>query len=109
MKNDILNREDLSEARELFAAACEQSRNHDERAKWALGEFGDHGPDVSGCVRAHFPEVVKGDLRAYARNVSIYSDAAYAKRPKGVRVSTMRKLASAVAKRDGSGFYGPQA
>ena len=106
---NVLNRDDLAEARELFAAACEESRKHDEHARWALAEYGNHGPAISGCVRAHFPEVTKNTLRAYARNVSIYSDAAYAKRPKGVRLATMRRLSRAIAARDGSGFYGPQA
>lgn len=106
---NLLHRADLRKAAELFSEACRQSRLHSEHAQKSLAEYGGHGADISGCVRDHFPEVTKNTLRSYARNVSILSDAAYAARPKGVHISTMRKLAQQVAARDGSGFYGPQA
>ena len=105
---NILDRPDLQKAAELFADACRMSRTHALTASEALTDYGDHGPHVSGCVRSHFPVCTKDYLRSLARNVGILSDAAYAARPPWVRVSTMRKLARAVAKRDGSGFYGPQ-
>lgn len=106
---DILNRTDLAEAQHLFAQACLASRMHDREARRALANYGEQGPTVSGCVRAHFPDGVKDMLRWLARTVSDRSDAAYAARPPRVRVATMRKLSRAVAERDGSGFYGPQA
>lgn len=103
----LLARADLARAADLFADACAQSRQHSVTADNALRDYGDHGPQISGCVRSHFPEFTKDYLRSLARNVGILSDAAYAARPPRVRVATMRALASAVAMRDGSGFYGP--
>ena len=104
----LLARADLHRAAELFADACRISRDHTRAAADALNTYGAHGPDVSACVRDHFPECTKNHLRALARNVSILTAAAYAARPPRVRVSTMRALARAVAARDGAGFYGPQ-
>lgn len=106
---DILNRPDLAKAERLFSYACLASRMHDTEAKRAFANYGSHGPDISGCVREHFPEGVKNTLRRLARAVTVRSDEAYAARPPRVRLDTMRKLARAVAARDGSGFYGPQA
>lgn len=104
---DLLNRQDLHHAADLFADACRLSREHDAVAASALATYGDHGPQVSGIVREHFPLVTRDHLRSLARNVSILSDAAYAARPPRVRLATMRALARAVAARDGGGFYGP--
>lgn len=105
----ILERPDLTIAADLFADACHLSRQHDEAAAEALAKYGSHGPDISGVVRDHFPACTKDYLRSLARNINILSDAAYAARPERVRLTTMRALAHAVAARDGSGFYGPQA
>lgn len=105
----LLARADLHRAAELFADACRISQDHMRAAASALNTYGAHGPDVSGCVREHFPECTKSYLRSLARNVSILTAAANAARPARVRVSTMRALARAVAARDGAGFYGPQA
>lgn len=104
----LLARPDLQTAARLFADACRCSREHDELARKALQRYGNHGPDISGCVRDHFPEAVKAELRLVAHNVSAFSDAAWHHKPRGVRLTTMRALASAVARRDGSGFYGPR-
>lgn len=104
----LLDRPTLQLSAKLFADACRCSREHDELARKALERYGDHGPDISGCVRDHFPEAVKAELRLVAHNVTAFSDAAWRHRPKRVRHSTMLALASAVAARDGSGFYGPQ-
>ena len=99
----------FADAARNFEAACEASRAHDQLAADALAQFGAHGPLISGCVRDHFPESVKDKLRTLARDVTRFSDAAYAARPSRVRLATMRALARDVARRDGSGFYGPQA
>ena len=107
MKN-LLNRPDLAHAAKWFAAACYLSRSWDSEFSVARMKYGAHGPDVSGCGREHFPEEVKERLRTFARAISEASDMAYAARPRGVRMATMRKLARAIAARDGSGFYGPQ-
>ena len=105
----LLARADLNRAAELFADACAQSREHDKAAAAALVAYGPHGPQISGIVREHFPTCTKDYLRSLARNVGILSNAAHAARPARVRIATMRALARAVALRDGSGFYGPQA
>lgn len=105
---DILGRADLFDAAQLFTVACSASRLHDKIARHALARYGDHGAQISGCVRDHFPETLKEDLRAIAHMVSRYSDLAYDARPARVRLATMRHLARSIATRDGSGFYGPQ-
>jgi hypothetical protein len=104
----LLKRDDLKDCRVFFELACMNSRLHSQLATMYLGEYGDHGSSISGCVRDHFPESVKDTLRSYAVNVTLMSDAAYAARPRRVRFATVRALGRAVAKRDGAGFYGPQ-
>ena len=108
MRN-IIRRPDLDRAASLFADACAQSRAWDKAATEALAEYGNHGPQISGCLRDHFPECTKSYLRSLARNVTILSDAAWAARPPRVRRATMLNLARAIVKRDGGGFYGPTA
>ena len=105
---DRLNRPDLRPAATLFARACLASRVHSSMAGRALANYGDHGSQISGVVRDHFPERIKTQLRQLASAVTRYSDAAYAARPRRVRFATMRELARDIATRDGSGFYGPQ-
>lgn len=107
-RDNILERTDLAAAREHFESACRHSRAHSEKASKALKQWGEHGALISGCVRDHFPEDVKNELRSHAQAVTRYSDFAYSARPKRVRLDTMRHLARSVATRDGSGFYGPQ-
>lgn len=109
MRN-ILERIDLLPAQQYFTAACGFSRAHSKLAEWALKRFGDHGPGISGCVRDHFPGPLKDHLRHLAKEAARASEMAhYNCRPRRVRRSTLHVLARAVAKRDGSGFYGPQA
>lgn len=91
-----------------FANACAASREHERKAGEALAAYGEHGALISGCVRDHFPESVKDELRRLARRVSEESDAAWLARPARVRLSTMRKLSQEIAGRYGSGRYGPQ-
>jgi hypothetical protein len=98
----------LSEAASYFALSCTASREHDRAASVAFEKFGSHGPQVSGCVRAHFPEDLKTHLRSLAKLCRYYSDRAHQSRPKRVRTDTMRELGRQIAERDGAGFYGPQ-
>lgn len=106
----ILDRSDLAASAELLAKACEASRDHSALTAKALATYGDHGPQISGVIRNHFPEEIKTELRKLAKEITYLSDLAFHyKKPKRVRFATMRKLSQAIAKRDGSGFYGPQA
>ena len=91
-----------------FEDACRASRLHSEYAAAQLRVFGDHGSQISGCVRDHFPDDRKAVLRDLARKVGVASDRAHAARPKGVRLATINMIGRLVATRDGSGFYGPQ-
>lgn len=91
-----------------FTLACKASREHSALAQSAFDKYGDHGPQISGCVRDHFPDHIKDELRFAAREVSRQSELAHASRPKGVRTSTIRAIGQSVATRDGAGFYGPQ-
>lgn len=109
MARDLLTDPRLELPRDLFAVACKFSREHAEMLRDALAIYGDHGANISGVGRDHFPTDVKDALRHKARAVSFNSDLAYSARPKGFHLATMRQLARAVASRDGSGFYGPQA
>lgn len=104
----LLYSEAWKEPREHFRRACWASRTHAKVAEQALEMYGDHGAQISGCVRDHFPEDVKNNLRNLARECANEVNRAWAARPKYVRKETMRRLASLIAERDGSGFYGPQ-
>ena len=108
MPKQIIDNPKFEAAQILFEAACEASRRHSAIAADAFVIFGDHGAPISGCVRDHFPDTVKNDLRHWAQLVTRRSDMAYQNRPARVRMSTMRQLATEVATRHGSGFYGPQ-
>ena len=105
---DRLSRPELALAAAAYAQACAASRRHNDLTKAALRVFGAHGADISGCVREHFPDQVKDELRALAREVTAASEAGDMLRPRGVRSATMRALARDVATRDGGGFYGPR-
>jgi hypothetical protein len=95
-------------ARICFEAACEASRKHSALAADALAKYGNHGAQISGCVRDHFPDAVKDELRHWAQTVTRRLEVAYQNRPARVRLATMVRLGREVATRDGSGFYGPQ-
>ena len=92
-----------------FEQACAASREHSSRSAHFLQKYGDHGSLISGCVRDHFPPVVKDELRQLAQTVTRRSAEGHAARPRYVRAATMINIARLVATRDGSGFYGPQA
>jgi hypothetical protein len=91
-----------------FMLSCAASRAHIDLAKSAFRLYGDHGAQVSGCVRDHFPEAVKETLRQLARQCREHSEAAHAARPKFARKAFMVRVGQNVAARDGAGFYGPQ-
>ena len=105
---NVLTRPDLQLSARCFVDACRVSREHNALTAKALERYGDHGTQISGVVRDHFPEHVKAELRLLAASITSYSDAAWKHRPHRVRVSTVRALSRAIAARDGSGFYGPQ-
>ena len=105
---NILKRADLARAAELFADCCAQSRAWDKAAGEALATYGDHGPQISGILRAHFPDCTQSYLRALARNISILCDAAWAAKPPRIHHTTMLQLSRAIVARDGGGFYGPR-
>lgn len=110
MRNQsILSRPDLAKSAEYFAAACHKSRAWDNELRVACFRYGGHGAAISGAGRSHFPDQVKAELRELARQVAAFSQLAYDAKPPRVRVSTIRALGRAIAARDGSGFYGPQA
>lgn len=98
----------MHEVKDCFTLACAASRAHDNLASIALRQYGNHGPQISGCVRSHFPKPIKDELRALAQRVSYWSDRAYKSRPPRVRHETIRRIGREIAARDGCGFYGPQ-
>ena len=106
---DLLTDPKFARVVEQFTLACQASRMHSKLTADALRDYDDHGPQISGCIREHFPEHVKDDLRMLASEVTKRSDAAHAARPARVRKDTIIKIGRMVARRDGSGFYGPRA
>ena len=72
-----------------FENACRASRKHSQFATQSLKLFGDHGSTISGCVRDHFSDSLKNELRDLARLVTTESDAAYA-----ARAATLKLCAS---------------
>lgn len=112
MKNPdkLLTRPDLAEPHRLFAKACRMSRRWSSYVGYRIRKNGDvTGTHTSGCYNPDWPEHVKDRLRKLAHAIGPATDAAYAARPRRVQFRTMRWLANAVARRDGSGYYGPRA
>lgn len=105
----LLERPELAPAVRHFTAACAASRAWDRKLTEALALYGGHGVQISGCGREHFPSRTKDHLRTLSRAITDHCNAARNARPSGVHTSTMHELGCAVATRDGSGFYGPQA
>lgn len=105
---NLLERPDLAAAARSFAAACENSRRWSAMVSDAVAKYGRPSAAIAGIYSYEFPHDVKEALRRLAVGVTNYTDEGYLLRPKRVRMSTMRRLASAVASRDGSGYYGPQ-
>lgn len=105
----LLERQDLSECRARFAMACKASRCWDYHVSVNKRKYGQvTGNHVSGVYNEAWPARLKDKLRKIAYEVTMHSDMAYAVRPKGVRMSTLRLLHQAVAERDGNGYYGIQ-
>lgn len=104
----LSDRPDLKRAAKCFALACAYSRAWSRLGGDLLTIYGDEGPQISGILRDHFPDNAKDALRELAQHIRWACDRAWALRPARVRDSTMRNLSREVAKRDGSGFYGPQ-
>lgn len=96
----------LEKAQSLFELSCAASRKHSDVAQAAIEKYGDHGPLISGCVRDHFPEEIKEELRELAQEVHRLRNLALDNRPKGVHKETMYRLAREVSHHDGKGFYG---
>ena len=88
--------------------ACRFSRQHANVSEKALEVYGNHGPTISGCVRDHFPDYVKENLRGLANKVTDESALAYQAKPKGSQTTTINKIGRLIARRDGTGFYGHQ-
>lgn len=107
-RNDILSDPKFATVVEHFEKACRASRLHSSQAQRAFANYGDHGAQISGCVRDHFPETVKDELRMLARKVTEESVDAMLARPARVHRGTINRIGRLVATRDGSGFYGPQ-
>lgn len=105
----LIERPDAAMCVAAFAASCAMSREHIRLLGDALTVYGDHGCSISAIGRDHFPEPLKTALRMMARDVTTLVATAYHLKPRGMHASTMRAIGRAVAKRDGTGFYGVQA
>lgn len=99
----------LKPAERHFTRACRMSRRWCNYVRLNIRRYGDvRGNHTSGVYNENWPDRVKDRLRAIAHAITRFTDAGYAARPRYVHFSTMRSLASAVARRDGSGYYGPR-
>lgn len=105
----LLNRSDLALAAGYFANAAYYSRQWSKLVSDALKQYGDHGPQISGICRDHFPESLKDRLRTLAHLVTEENEKGRKARPAGVHSATLDKLARMICKRDGTGFYGYRA
>jgi len=105
-QKNLLKRQDLAIAAAYFECAAAYSRAHSRIAQRALAQYGDHGAQISGCVRDHFPEHIKEDLTTLAHLVTQENENGRKARPRGVREQTMHALAREVCRRDSTGFYG---
>ena len=103
---DLTERPVLQPAARHFERAAKASREHTALAQRLCEKHGDHGTAISGIVRDHFPEHDKKRLSALCKTICRENDAGRAARPYGVHKSTMDRLARAICKRDGTGFYG---
>lgn len=95
----------FEKAREQFRFAFWLSREHSRIVSRALTRYGDHGPQVSGIIRDHFPERTKARLRKLCQQMNEAADLGWKSRPRRVRLTTMRALYHAIREREGSGFY----
>ena len=98
--------QDWTTCDEMLRKAIATSKNHAKLTTWALARFGDHGPQISGCMRDHFPDPVKDRLRKLARKVSHYNDKARSARPYRSHMASVHKRARALVRQLGTGFYG---
>ena len=101
-------RDNLAIPRAYFSVCCAASRAHSALVGTALDTYGDHGAQISGIIRDHFPDSVKDTLRSLCDTMNAASRNAWGSRPPRVRVATMRRLSQSVARVEGCGFYGPQ-
>ena len=82
------------------------SRSHSDLCKAALDQYGDHGPDVSGVCRNHFPEPIKVKLRSMAKAINTHNNIAAGFRPPRSHYSTFIKVKRHLESKYGKGFYG---
>jgi len=108
MTRNIYSEPNFALAKMWFVDSCIASIQYDKILKQALSTFGDHGPNISGAGRQHFPATTRQRLRDQCRKVAYYSQMAWESKPKRVHDSTMRTLARQCANKHGFGFYGPQ-
>lgn len=95
----------LAAARAHFEECFRLSRKHKRVFVRALEIFGDHGPQISGIIRTHFPERWQQRLRALCREMNESRAQGFKARPPRVHKSTMTGLYRSVRNRVGSGFY----
>jgi len=88
---------------------CMLSRHWSEQVQRYIKLHGDViGCHTSGCYNPDWPETVKNRLRDLAFGVGLMEDEAYRFRPRKTHRSTVTSIARFIARRDGSGYYGPQ-
>lgn len=102
---ELMNRPELAEAREQFELAFRYSREHSKQVDDACKKYGDHGPQISGVIRDHFPDDVKEQLRLLCWLMNTANEGAYKMKPKGMHRTTFYRFRDAIRERVGTGFY----
>lgn len=95
----------FEKAREHFRYAFALSREHQRIFRRALRRYGDHGPQISGIIRDHFPERTKWRLRDLCRRMNEAADLGFKARPRFIQHATMRALYALIREQEGTGFY----
>lgn len=102
-----MNADKFEPARQAFTEAYAASRRWDRLVGEAITAYGDTTETpVSGIYAYHFPEAVRDELRATAREVTNKLDVAWSLKPKRANRATMLRIKQEIISRDGKGFYG---
>lgn len=82
----------FAEMVECFRASLTLKAVYSRTVKMCLFSYGDHGPDISGIVKEHFPKWAKDLLRGLLRKSYEFQGAGERSRPAGTRSATVTAI-----------------
>lgn len=77
---------------ECFKASLVQKAAYNRIVRACLFSYGNHGSDISGIVREHFPEWAKVLLRSTLKMSYVFQDEGRRKAPTGTRSTTVTAI-----------------